>query len=189
MPPGPTRSGSSKHSARGTSGSGRRAARSYNSTRCWRPICSRSRNPAVVTKAVRAPLRSNNALVATVEPWTICLLAIGTRCNPSSTARAGSSGVENTLKVVRRPVASSKMTKSVNVPPMSIPMRTLIAHDDAIDTGSDLATAVAQPSGSQPASAAAIPRTRVLPRPPATRLANYVGPTAQLLRPQDPPTR
>ena len=36
--------------------------------RFWRPIWITSSKPAVVTRAVRAPLRSSKAFVATVDP-------------------------------------------------------------------------------------------------------------------------
>jgi 2-methylcitrate dehydratase PrpD len=44
-------------------------------------------------------------------------------CTPSSTACDGSCGVVRRLWVATAPVASSTSTKSVNVPPMSTPMR------------------------------------------------------------------
>ena len=43
--------------------------------------------------------------------------------SPSSTARDGSSGIDGVLVVKTSPVVSSTATTSVNVPPVSIPMR------------------------------------------------------------------
>src|SRR5690625_3666943 len=83
-----------------------------------------SRNPAVVTNAVRKPLRSSTALVATVEPCArSCTVSSGAPVSrialnaPSS----GRSGVLGTL-TTRTPF-SSIATKSVNVPPTSTPIR------------------------------------------------------------------
>ena len=54
---------------RGTSGAGRSILQIVLSNRFSYAISSESRNPAVVTSAVRAPLRSISALVANVVPW------------------------------------------------------------------------------------------------------------------------
>jgi hypothetical protein len=47
---------------------------------------------------------------------------------PARIARAGSSGVESILKEVNEEVSGSKTTKSVNVPPVSIPILILILY-------------------------------------------------------------
>src|SRR5207302_805456 len=102
-PEGPTRSGTPAARARGTSGSGRFAHRSYSDGRCWRPMTSRSANPSVVTRAVTAPRRSSTALVATVVPWAIDETeAAPARLNASRRPRSKpslwSSGVVGTLQ-------------------------------------------------------------------------------------------
>ena len=63
------RSGTAKRRRRGTSGGGRSILTSYCSKRFSCRISTVSRNPSVVTSAVRAPLRSMIALVASVVPW------------------------------------------------------------------------------------------------------------------------
>src|SRR5438876_11573480 len=85
---------------------------------------TRSRKPSVVTKAVLAPLRSSSALVATVDPCTTSArrppLA---RSMPSKITAAGAAGFDRSLKLSSLP-PSCRTTKSVNVPPVSTPMRT-----------------------------------------------------------------
>ncbi len=89
-----------------------------------------SAKPRVAMTAVRAPLRSMTALMTSVVPWMTCSVAVtkpGWRASslptPSSTASEGSAGVVSTFSTVNAPVASSRRTKSVNVPPMSQPSR------------------------------------------------------------------
>ncbi len=89
-----------------------------------------SRIPSVVTNAVRAPLRSMSALVASVVPWTKTETSDGgspaaasTRRIPSSTPTSGAA-VVSTL-AVSRPAGLSRTT-SVNVPPMSAASRARI---------------------------------------------------------------
>src|SRR6266550_7969738 len=79
-------------------------------------MTNRSSNPAVVTKTVRAPLRSRIAFVATVVP---CAMPTApSSCIPWTTARDGSR-VDGTFAVTTsRP---RNPTKSVNVPPTSTP--------------------------------------------------------------------
>ncbi len=70
-----------------------------------RRISRESRKPSVVTSAVRAPLRSISALVASVVPWTTSadLRRPGTwprpgwSASPSITPRSGASGVGQDL--------------------------------------------------------------------------------------------
>lgn len=86
--------------------------------------------------AVRAPFRSSKVLVATVEP---CIMFIGIspfnpHCflildSPCKTTLAGLSGVERSLNVSKVPFAGWKITKSVNVPPISMPMRKAVSKD------------------------------------------------------------
>src|SRR5262245_39450197 len=92
-----------------------------------------SRMPSVVTNAVRAPLRSMRAFVASVVPWTKTETSDGgspaaasTRRTPSSTPTSGAA-VVNTL-AVSRPVGLSRTT-SVKVPPMSAASRARIRPD------------------------------------------------------------
>src|SRR5262245_20872622 len=104
-----------------------------------------SRCPSVVRRPTLAPLCSSNALVATVVPWTIHSLrasisarsmprATANRSSPSITPSDWSSGVEGTLAIVTRPCASTD-TRSVKVPPTSMPMRNTmlapLARDEA----------------------------------------------------------
>ena len=102
-----SRSFASNRSSSGTSGGSRCGDRSYKRGRVCRPMASTSRKPRVVISAVRAPLRSMMAFVATVEPWTRSRVAggrtseVGPRvssASPSRMARAGSSGVEGACR-------------------------------------------------------------------------------------------
>ena len=63
-----TRSATPNLSSQGDRAGGRSRLRLYSSDRACRPISRTSSNPRVVTRAVRLPLPSNKALVATVEP-------------------------------------------------------------------------------------------------------------------------
>ena len=74
---------------------------------------------------VRAPLRSSNALVATVVPWTTVAIWLksSTRWRmPSMKPFDWSSRVEGTLAVVTVRPASSQTKTSVKVPPTSTPI-------------------------------------------------------------------
>ena len=64
------RSGTVKRSSRGTSGCGLTMLMSYWSKRLSSAISMTSRKPSVAISAVRAPLRSMMALVASVVPCT-----------------------------------------------------------------------------------------------------------------------
>src|SRR3712207_5539295 len=82
-------------------------------------------------KPMRSSLPSSSWLVATVVPWLTAVTADPSRSIRSSTLRtparkpsAGSEGVDGVLVVVVRPDSSSTATTSVNVPPVSMPMRT-----------------------------------------------------------------
>src|SRR5208337_1783778 len=79
--------------------------------------CSRALVPTVV------PCRSVSAAesLALFEAAPIFVVAAPIFLNASAIARDGSSGVENTLRVLRAP--SSTQTQSVNVPPVSMAMR------------------------------------------------------------------
>src|SRR5438105_12042996 len=92
-----------------------------------------SRCPAVVSTPTRAPLRSTRAFVATVVPCTRRSVSARSpgrsrptsparRPSPSMIPRDGSSGVEADLARATRPVSSTE-TRSVNVPPTSMPIR------------------------------------------------------------------
>src|SRR5438093_3330352 len=92
--------------------------------RLVRPISIRSRKPAVVRIATRAPRRSSTALVPTVVPWTSRRTwrpAMPRASRPARTAAASFRGSDGTLVTTTRPVASSTAVRSVNVPPTSIP--------------------------------------------------------------------
>src|SRR5215218_1201464 len=82
-------------------------------------------------KPIRSSLPSSSWLVATVVPWLTAVIASPERSIRSRTLRtpvrkpsAGSAGVDGVLVVVVRPDPSSTATTSVNVPPVSMPMRT-----------------------------------------------------------------
>src|SRR5918998_787790 len=83
-----------------------------------------SRKPAVVMRAVLAPLRSRRAFVATVMPWARATTAPASTCEASIafiTPSDWSPGVDGTLAVRIPPSPSA--TRSVNVPPTSTPSR------------------------------------------------------------------
>src|SRR4051794_38426943 len=90
--------------------------------------------PSVVTKPM-SPMRSSISwLVATVVPCDTAATsgpAAPTRLSALWTAAmnpsAGSAGVDGVLLVAISPVASSKATTSVNVPPVSMPIRMRMA--------------------------------------------------------------
>ena len=93
-------------------------------------MISRSRKPCVTSRASLAPLRSISVLTAIVVPWTKYPMLAGSMpcsaasaCSPSSSPRTGSAGTVGDLKPATLPVLVSVMVKSVNVPPMSAPMR------------------------------------------------------------------
>ncbi len=113
-----------KRISRSTSGGIRSKKKSYRRGRACRPISITSSNPAVVTRATRAPFRSSSAFVPTVVP---CSSVMPTRApilpSASAIAREGSSGVENTFRVLSSPC--STQTQSVNVPPVSMAMRSV----------------------------------------------------------------
>src|SRR4051812_43293530 len=80
---------------------------------------------------IRSSLPSSSWLVATVVPWLTAVIASPDRPSEPSTLRtplrkpsAGSAGVDGVFVVVVCPVSSSTATTSVNVPPVSMPMRT-----------------------------------------------------------------
>src|SRR5438309_123785 len=121
------RSVTSKRSERGTGGGTRPGtSRRYRWSRCWRPISRTSRNPRVVTRAVRAPPPSSIAFVTTVVPWVrLATSSLGPSraCRPATTACEGS-GVVGTFSIRSAPPADGCATRSVKVPPTSIPTRT-----------------------------------------------------------------
>ena len=84
-----------------------------------------SSKPAFVTKTTVAPRRSITAFVATVVPTTTCEAPEepSSRRSPSRIATDASSGVDGTFVTRNVPTVSSKSTKSVKVPPVSIPTR------------------------------------------------------------------
>src|SRR4051794_29702287 len=82
-------------------------------------------------KPIRSSLPSSSWLVATVVPWLTAVIALPSSWSRPRTLRtplrkpsAGSAGVDGVFVVVVWPVSSSTATTSVNVPPVSIPMRT-----------------------------------------------------------------
>src|SRR5688572_1405680 len=80
---------------------------------------------------MRSSLPSSSWLVATVVPWLTAVIASPERSIRPRTLRtpfrkpsAGSAGVDGVFVVLIWPVSSSTATTSVNVPPVSMPMRT-----------------------------------------------------------------
>ena len=91
-----------------------------------RPSSSTSRNPRVVIRPVAASLRSSNALVVVVVPCTSRSRAARSapvRSSASSTPNAWFSVVVGTFAIRTSPDASSRYSRSVNVPPTSTPAR------------------------------------------------------------------
>ncbi len=89
--------------------------------------------PSVVIIPTSAPVWVSAMFVATVVPcrrlsiWERSTSAFSHSWRmPSTTPRAGSSGVEGTLSTVIRPDSSSTRIRSVNVPPTSTPMRFIL---------------------------------------------------------------
>ena len=125
FPPAPILSAIPQRRSRGTSGGSTRTLKSYSFGRFCLAISIRSSKPAVVTRPTRAPRRSSRLLVPTVVPWTISSFRASAPPRssriPSTMPRPGSSGVEKTLAMRTSP--SSMTTQSVNVPPVSTPMR------------------------------------------------------------------
>ena len=82
------------------------------SYRFWRPISSTSRKPAVVTKAVRAPLRSRMALVAIVVAWMTA----------DTSAKESSPAAILSLSVASTPCAGSVVvgTFQIRVRPVAV---------------------------------------------------------------------
>ena len=101
-----SRSGTSWRRWRGTSASGISMKMSYSSYFRSRPISSTSRKPSVVIRPVFAPLRSISALVNSVvacttrwmRPASIDCASSSLRI-PSTTPRAGSSGVVDSFQM------------------------------------------------------------------------------------------
>ena len=78
--------------------------------------------PAVVTSAVRAPVRMMTVLVAMVVPILMSLIAAGaapTASMPASMPSMKSGGVEAVFATSTAPVTVSWRITSVNVPPTS----------------------------------------------------------------------
>src|SRR6476659_9822113 len=118
------RSGMPKRRSRGTSGAGLTMKMSYCSKRCSKAISFESRKPSVTTSAVRAPLRSMIALVASVVPWMTMPRSPGLAPDsfriwvmPVMTPSSGARDVVSTLTLLRLPFHSRN--RSVKVPPIS----------------------------------------------------------------------
>src|SRR5262245_30083784 len=65
------------------------------------------------------------ALVTIVVPWAMEPASGASAWSPVNTPRAGASGVVSTFRERMTPEAGSMATRSVNVPPTSMPTRTL----------------------------------------------------------------
>ena len=106
-------------------GAGRTLGEVVERGRSCRPISITSRNPWVVTSAVRAPRRSRSALVDTVVPWAIAAIDSLSSSDTSIAAKTPADslpGRDATLAVISLP--SRTATRSVKVPPTSTPTRT-----------------------------------------------------------------
>jgi len=91
--------------------------KSYQLGRLLAAISMEFQNPAVVTKATRAPLRWRSVLVPTGGPCSHHnILRITGDLFTASACLAGSAGVENTFRM--RSVEPWSQTQSVNVPPL-----------------------------------------------------------------------
>ena len=119
------RSPTSSRSHRGTSGSTGDHWTSYGLGFSPDPISSRSRKPRVETRPTTAPFRSRTRFVTIVVACRNRPMSAG-----SSSAAAiapdspsSGSGVDNVFALPTSCDASSNQTRSVNVPPMSIPTR------------------------------------------------------------------
>ena len=117
------RSATARQLRRFTSGRGLSQCRSYSLLRLMRWMNGMSSKPAVVTYSTSAPRRCSTVLVATVVPCTMrSMAAPGTAALSStlSSAPSGASGVDGALATRTDPSAPIA-TKSVNVPPVSMP--------------------------------------------------------------------
>src|SRR5450631_3790129 len=98
-----------------------------------------SRNPSVVTRAVAAPLRSSTVLMAMVEPCSSSPTEATSHPASRSAVAAPTVGSAGTVSVLAVKMAPSvKPTRSVKVPPMSMPTtlmtcrRSLQRHRDEL---------------------------------------------------------
>jgi hypothetical protein len=85
-----------------------------------------SSNPFVVRKTTRDPALVSTALMPSVVPTTTKVTSSAARPAASraeTTVPTGSSGRDGTLARDHLPLSSSTATRSVNVPPVSIPTR------------------------------------------------------------------
>ena len=90
--------------------------------RAARAACSTSVKPAVVTSAVRAPVRMITVLVAMVVPILMSLMSAGfapTASMPASMPSMKSGGVDAVFATSTAPDSVSWRITSVNVPPTS----------------------------------------------------------------------
>ena len=125
------RSTTGRQLRRRTSGRGLSQCRSYSLLRLMRWMNGMSSNPAVVRYSTSAPRRCSTALVATVVPCTMrSIAAPGTAALSStlSSAPNGASGVDGALATRTEPSAPIA-TRSVNVPPVSMPTASAPAAD------------------------------------------------------------
>ena len=131
---------------RRTSGRGLRQCRSYSLLRLMRWMNGMSSNPAVVTYSTSAPRRCSTVLVATVVPCTMRSMASPASAALSSTrssAPSGASGVEGAL-ATRTDPSTPSATRSVNVPPVSMPRAS--GPGDASRNPSGLASSLTSPA-------------------------------------------
>ena len=168
-----TRSVTPRISRRGTIGSGLRSREDRTRSRSGRPatfentlpIRIASSCPRVVMSPVRAPVRVIIAFVACVVPWTNSSVCPSSSCRerprPSALSRTASRtpscsepGVVSDLDT-ERPPSSSATTQSVNVPPMSTPMRYLTLELSSSESVAVASGAQSSPSSRSPAASSA----------------------------------
>ena len=122
------RSSTSSRRWRSMSGT-KRPLRPYGVGRVRRPSSRTSRKPRVVIRPTVAILRSSIALVVVVVPWTMASSEAGSMPAASIAARTPKAWlctVVGTLAMLTSPLASSTTTRSVKVPPTSMPAIRLI---------------------------------------------------------------
>src|SRR5262245_47043499 len=117
-----------------------------------RPIASTWRKPAVVTRAVRAPLSSRIMLVATVVPcstrWRLGAAwpaSPSARRMPVRNACEGSLGTLGVLARQMRPLSASCRAMSVKVPPTSTAIASALSGEAV-----DICVTVKSPGGRAP---------------------------------------
>ncbi len=98
-------------------------------------MCGTSSKPLVVRNTTRAPVRVMTALMPIVVPTTMNETSAVSNAACSSAAASASTGrvgVDGTFETYHSPLASSTATRSVNVPPVSMPTRMPTTASDSL---------------------------------------------------------